>query len=74
MTVNGDGCLDFWLDILAPSIWNMLEPLLADAFEQVIEEQTAGISDSLCDLTPVRSVRWGSVKALYRAAPEGERE
>jgi hypothetical protein len=74
MTVNGDGCVDFWLDILAPSIWHMLGPMLADAFEEVIEDQMAGISDSLCDLTPVESGTWGSMKALFRPATEGDGE
>jgi len=73
-TVNGDGCVDFWIHIFGPAICGLAAPLLADAFEAIIEDQMAGISESLCDLTPVKSSTWGSVKSLFRPATGGEAE
>ncbi len=74
LELQGDDCLATAVELLEPVLWELLLPQLETSLEAIIEGLMGDISDLLCDLTPVSSGTWGSVKALFRAAPEGEGE
>ncbi len=74
MHVQGDGCVDFYFSIFSEAVWNALNPVLETALEEIIIGLMGDVSQLLCDLTPASESTWGSVKILYRSAPEGGRE
>jgi hypothetical protein len=72
--IQGDECLAGYVGTIEPLLWNLLLPQLETAFEVLIESMMLDIGDLICELTPVSSSTWGSVKALYGSAAGCEKE
>lgn len=67
LALQGDDCLASVVETFEGLLWALVLPQLETAFEAIIEGLMGDISDLLCDLTPVSSSTWGSVKSLYRS-------